>query len=56
MRFGFAVPHANAREFAELAAAGERCGWAAVFTREALWGEHAWVALGAAAPLSPCRG
>jgi hypothetical protein len=27
MRFGFVVPYANAREFAELAALGERCGW-----------------------------
>lgn len=49
MRFGFVVPHASAREFAELAALGERCGWDAVFTWEAVWGEHAWVALGAAA-------
>ncbi|HEX7163881.1 MAG TPA: LLM class flavin-dependent oxidoreductase [Trebonia sp.] len=37
------------REFTELAVAGERCGWDAVFTWEALWGEHAWVALRAAA-------
>jgi alkanesulfonate monooxygenase SsuD/methylene tetrahydromethanopterin reductase-like flavin-dependent oxidoreductase (luciferase family) len=49
MRFGFVVPHATTREFTELAAAGERCGWDAVFTWEAVWGEHAWVALGAAA-------
>jgi alkanesulfonate monooxygenase SsuD/methylene tetrahydromethanopterin reductase-like flavin-dependent oxidoreductase (luciferase family) len=49
MRFGFVVPYASTREFTELAAAGERCGWDAVFTWEALWGEHAWVALGAAA-------
>ena len=49
MRFGYVVPYATAREFAELAAVGERCGWDAVFTWEAVWGEHAWVALGAAA-------
>ena len=49
MRFGFVVPHASAREFAELAALGERRGWDAVFTWEAVWGESAWVALGAAA-------
>jgi alkanesulfonate monooxygenase SsuD/methylene tetrahydromethanopterin reductase-like flavin-dependent oxidoreductase (luciferase family) len=49
MRFGFVVPYANAREFAELAALGERCGWDGVFTWEAVWGEHAWVTLGAAA-------
>jgi len=49
MRFGFVVPYATARELADLAALGERSGWDAVFTWEALWGEHAWVALGAAA-------
>jgi alkanesulfonate monooxygenase SsuD/methylene tetrahydromethanopterin reductase-like flavin-dependent oxidoreductase (luciferase family) len=49
MRFGYVVPYATARQFAELAALGERCGWDAVFTWEAVWGEHAWVALGAAA-------
>jgi alkanesulfonate monooxygenase SsuD/methylene tetrahydromethanopterin reductase-like flavin-dependent oxidoreductase (luciferase family) len=46
---GFVVPHADAREFAELAALGERHGWDGVFTWEAVWGVHAWVALGAAA-------
>jgi alkanesulfonate monooxygenase SsuD/methylene tetrahydromethanopterin reductase-like flavin-dependent oxidoreductase (luciferase family) len=49
MRFGFVVPYADAREFAEFAALGERHGWDGVFTWEAVWGEHAWVALGAAA-------
>jgi len=49
MRFGFVVPHATAREFAELAALGEARGWDAVFTWEGIWGEHAWVTLGAAA-------
>jgi Luciferase-like monooxygenase len=49
MRFGFVVPYASGREFAELAALGERHGWDAVFTWEAVWGEHAWVVLGAAA-------
>jgi len=49
MRFGFVVPHADAREFAELAALGEQCGWDGVFTWEAVWGVHAWVTLGAAA-------
>jgi alkanesulfonate monooxygenase SsuD/methylene tetrahydromethanopterin reductase-like flavin-dependent oxidoreductase (luciferase family) len=49
MRFGYVVPYANAREFAELAALGERLGWDGVFTWEAVWGEHAWVTLGAAA-------
>jgi alkanesulfonate monooxygenase SsuD/methylene tetrahydromethanopterin reductase-like flavin-dependent oxidoreductase (luciferase family) len=49
MRFGFVIPHADAREFAELAALGEQRGWDAVFTWEAVWGLHAWVTLGAAA-------
>ena len=49
MRFGFVVPYADAREFAELAALGEQQGWDGVFTWEAVWGEAAWVVLGAAA-------
>ncbi len=49
MKFGFVVPYADARDFAELAALAERHGWDGVFTWEALWGVHAWVALGAAA-------
>jgi alkanesulfonate monooxygenase SsuD/methylene tetrahydromethanopterin reductase-like flavin-dependent oxidoreductase (luciferase family) len=49
MRFGYVVPYADAREFAELAALGERHGWDGVFTWEAVWGVHAWVTLGAAA-------
>jgi alkanesulfonate monooxygenase SsuD/methylene tetrahydromethanopterin reductase-like flavin-dependent oxidoreductase (luciferase family) len=49
MRFGFVVPHADAREFADLAALGERHGWDGVFTWEAVWGVHAWVTLSAAA-------
>jgi alkanesulfonate monooxygenase SsuD/methylene tetrahydromethanopterin reductase-like flavin-dependent oxidoreductase (luciferase family) len=50
MRFGFVVPYAaEAREFADLAALGERAGWDAAFSWEALWGVEAWIALGAAA-------
>src|SRR5262245_48739206 len=50
MRFGFVVPYAaEAREFADLAAVAERCGWDAVFTWEALWGVDAWVTLATAA-------
>jgi len=49
MRFGFVVPYADAREFADLAALGEQRGWDAVFTWESVWGLHAWVTLGAAA-------
>jgi alkanesulfonate monooxygenase SsuD/methylene tetrahydromethanopterin reductase-like flavin-dependent oxidoreductase (luciferase family) len=49
MRFGFVVPFGTARQFAELAALGEEHGWDAVFTWEAVWGESAWITLGAAA-------
>jgi alkanesulfonate monooxygenase SsuD/methylene tetrahydromethanopterin reductase-like flavin-dependent oxidoreductase (luciferase family) len=49
MRYGFVVPFAQAREFAEVAALGEQHGWDAVFTWESLYGEHAWVNLAAAA-------
>jgi alkanesulfonate monooxygenase SsuD/methylene tetrahydromethanopterin reductase-like flavin-dependent oxidoreductase (luciferase family) len=49
MRYGFVVPFGGAREFAELAALGERRGWDGVFTWETVWGQQAWVALGAAA-------
>jgi alkanesulfonate monooxygenase SsuD/methylene tetrahydromethanopterin reductase-like flavin-dependent oxidoreductase (luciferase family) len=49
MRYGFVVPYADARGFAELAALGERHGWDGVFTWESLYGEHAWVAMAAAA-------
>ncbi len=48
MRFGFVVPYAEARDFAEIAALAESNGWDGVFTWEALWGVHAWVTLGAA--------
>ncbi|MDX6296584.1 MAG: hypothetical protein QOI51_441 [Nocardioidaceae bacterium] len=49
MFFGFVVPYADARQFAEVAALGERAGWDGVFTWEALFGVDAWVTLGAAA-------
>src|ERR1700728_4782887 len=48
MRFGFVVPHGDARDFAQVAALGERHGWDGVFTWEAVWGVHAWGTLGAA--------
>ena len=48
MRLGFVVPHGDARDFAQVAALGERHGWDGVFTWEAVWGVHAWVTLGAA--------
>jgi alkanesulfonate monooxygenase SsuD/methylene tetrahydromethanopterin reductase-like flavin-dependent oxidoreductase (luciferase family) len=49
MRFGFVVPHADAGEFAQIAALGERHGWDGIFTWEAVFGVHAWVTLAAAA-------
>ena len=49
MRYGFVVPSASPRQFAELAALGEQRGWDGVFTWEAVFGIHAWVTLGAAA-------
>jgi hypothetical protein len=52
MRYGFVVPYADAREFAELAALGEEHGWDGVFTWESLYGEHAWVSMAAAAMLT----
>ncbi len=48
MQFGFVVPYADARDFADLAALGERSGWDGVFTWEALFGVDAWVSLAAA--------
>lgn len=52
MRFGFVVPFADAREFADLALLGEQFGWDGVFTWEALYGVDAWVSLAAAAMLT----
>jgi alkanesulfonate monooxygenase SsuD/methylene tetrahydromethanopterin reductase-like flavin-dependent oxidoreductase (luciferase family) len=49
MRFGFVVPHADARDFAEIAALGEQHGWDGIFTWESLFGVDAWATLAAAA-------
>src|SRR6476619_8007556 len=49
MRYRFVVPFPASREFVELAVLGESCGWDGIFTWEALFGEDAWVSLGAAA-------
>lgn len=49
MRYGFVVPYATEREFADLAQLGERRGWDGIFGWEALYGVHAWTQLGAAA-------
>jgi len=52
MRYGFVVPYADSREFAELAAVGEQHGWDGIFTWEAVFGVDAWVSLAAAAMLT----
>jgi alkanesulfonate monooxygenase SsuD/methylene tetrahydromethanopterin reductase-like flavin-dependent oxidoreductase (luciferase family) len=49
VHFGFVVPYADAREFAQIAALGEQHGWDGIFTWEAVFGVHAWVTLAAAA-------
>lgn len=49
MRFGFVVPFSTELEFAALAALGERSGWDAVLTWEAVWRHDAWSTLAAAA-------
>lgn len=49
MKFGFVVPYADARQFADIAALGEASGWDGIFTWESVWGNDAWVTLGAAA-------
>lgn len=49
MRYGFVVPYADSRDFADLASLGEEHGWDGIFTWESLWGVHAWVSLAAAA-------
>ena len=49
MKYGAVIPWATEREFAELATVAEAAGWDQVFSWEAVWGQDAWVTLGAAA-------
>jgi alkanesulfonate monooxygenase SsuD/methylene tetrahydromethanopterin reductase-like flavin-dependent oxidoreductase (luciferase family) len=49
MKFGAVITYATEREFTELAVVAEDAGWDQVFTWEAVWGQDAWVTLGAAA-------
>ena len=49
MRYGAVIPYASEREFADLARTAEQSGWDAVLTWESVWGQDAWVTLGAAA-------
>lgn len=52
MRYGAVIPYASEREFADLARTAEQAGWDAVLTWESVWGQDAWVTLGAAALLT----
>ncbi|CAN5635595.1 LLM class flavin-dependent oxidoreductase [soil metagenome] len=49
MRYGFVLPHGDARTAAELARAAEDGGWDGFFVWEPVWGYDAWVLLTAAA-------
>jgi alkanesulfonate monooxygenase SsuD/methylene tetrahydromethanopterin reductase-like flavin-dependent oxidoreductase (luciferase family) len=49
MRYGAVIPYASEQEFADLARTAEQSGWDAVLTWESVWGQDAWVTLGAAA-------
>ncbi len=49
MRYGAVIPWASEREFADLAAVAEGAGWDMVLSWESVWGQDAWVTLGAAA-------
>ncbi|MGL5929585.1 MAG: LLM class flavin-dependent oxidoreductase, partial [Dermatophilaceae bacterium] len=49
MRYGAVITWASEQEFVELAGLAEESGWDMVFSWEAVWGQDAWVTLGAAA-------
>lgn len=49
MRYGFVLPHGDARTAADLAHIAEAAGWDGFFVWEPVWGIDAWVALTAAA-------
>lgn len=49
MKYAFVVPYAAELDFVRLAQLGEGQGWDGVFTWEAVYGQDAWVTLGAAA-------
>ncbi|MEO5608265.1 MAG: LLM class flavin-dependent oxidoreductase [Ornithinibacter sp.] len=48
MRFAAVIPYATEREFVDLAVVAEEAGWDMVFSWESVWGQDAWVTLGAA--------
>jgi hypothetical protein len=49
MKYGFVLPHSDARTTAELAFEAEQAGWDGFFVWEPVWGIDAWVSLTAAA-------
>src|SRR3990170_2780945 len=49
MKYGFVLPHGDARTAAEFAAEAEAAGWDGFFVWEPVWGVDAWVSLTAAA-------
>jgi len=49
MKFGFVLPHGEARNAADFAQAAEVSGWDGFFVWEPVWGVDAWVSLTAAA-------
>lgn len=49
MKYGFILPHGDARTAADIAQEVEKAGWDGFFVWEAVWGPDAWVSLTAAA-------
>jgi Luciferase-like monooxygenase len=49
MKYGFVLPHGDARAAANLAYEAEQAGWDAFFVLDPVWGIDAWVSLAAAA-------
>ena len=49
MKYGFVLPHGDARTTAKLAFEAEQAGWDGFFVWEPVWGIDAWVSLTAAA-------
>ncbi len=49
MKYGFVLPHGDARTAADLAYEAEQSGWDGFFVWEPVWGVDAWVSLTAAA-------
>ena len=49
MKYGFVLPHGDARTAADFAQAAEQAGWDGFFVWEPVWGIDAWVSLTAAA-------